>query len=281
MKSLYDPISQSYIFFRNITKTEKSLPLTCYHRHNAFEIYLFLSDSRKVCVENSAYICRPGDLFIIRPETFHAGICDEACEYDRIIMNIKPEFIEEICQKGAQIGSCFEFDSSSAIRRTHLDYRERKNVIELLERYEEAQKSGDGTGALLCDTYILQLLIFVNRWFKRDNDFTREDNVMPKLISDVMDYINGHITEDITMEGLFKRFYFNSRYISRLFSEYTGITMRTYIVDRRIALAKRLLSEGRSVSEACCQSGFNDYANFLRSFKKYAGISPGRYKRGT
>lgn len=279
MKNLYDPILQPYIFFRNTTRAEKSLPLTVYHRHNAFEIYLFLSGSRRVCVENAAYICRPGDLFIIRPETFHAGLCDEACEYDRIIMNIRPDFVEEICEKGAQIGACFDFDPKNPIRRTHLDYPERKTALELSDRFMEAQKSGSSGSSLLCDTYMLQFLIFVNCWFGRNEDFTKEDNIMPQLIRDVMNYINDNITETITMEKLANRFYFHDRYISRLFRDYTGLTIRTYILDKRVALAKKLLDEGCNVSEACYRSGFNDYANFLRSFKNYAGISPGRYKR--
>lgn len=279
MKNLYDPITQPYLFFRNTAKAEKSLPLTYYHRHNAYEIYLFLNGNRKVCVENAAYICRPGDLFIIPPETFHAGICEEACEYDRIIMNIKPELIAEICEKGAQIGSCFEFDSEILIRRTHLSYHERKTVIELFEKFSEARKGSGYGDALLSDTYMLQFLIFVNHWFGRNDDFTKEDNVMPQLIRDVMDYINDSITEEITMEKLADRFHFHARYISRQFRDYTGLTIRTYILDKRIALAKRLLAEGCNVTKACWRSGFNDYANFLRSFKKYAGISPGRYKR--
>ena len=102
---------------------------------------------------------------------------------------------------------------------------------------------------------------------------------MPQLIRDVMDYINDSITEEITMEKLADRFHFHARYISRQFRDYTGLTIRTYILDKRIALAKRLLAEGCNVTKACWRSGFNDYANFLRSFKKYAGISPGRYKR--
>lgn len=279
MKNLYDPISNPYIFFRNTTRTEKSLPHTYYHRHNAFELYLFLSGSRRVCVENAAYICRPGDLFIICPETFHAGLCDEACEYDRIIMNIKPELIDEICQKGAPVRDCFDFNGANKIRRTHLGFHERKTVIELFERYDEAKKSGAHLSSLLCDTYMLQFLIFVNRWFRRDDDFTKDDNVMPELIRDVMDYINDNITEELTMERLSKRFYFHGRYIGRLFREYTGITIRTYIIDKRVSLAKKLLEEDCKVSEACCRSGFNDYANFLRSFKKYAGVSPGKYKK--
>lgn len=279
MKNLYDPISQPYIFFRNITKTAKSLPHTCYHRHNAFEIYLFLSGSRKVCVENAAYLCQPGDLFIIRPETFHAGLCDEDCEYDRIIMNIQPALIDEICNKGAQINACFAFDGTAPIKRTHLGYHERKTVIELFERFAAAQQSNDYASTLLCDTYMLQYLIFVNRWFERDDDISKEENVMPQLVSDIMDHINRNITETITMEKLADNFHFHGRYISKLFKEYTGLTIRTYILDKRIGLAKKLLDEGCNVSEACYHSGFNDYANFLRSFKKYAGISPGRYKR--
>ncbi len=279
MKNLYDPVTQPYIFFRNTAKVEKSLPFTCYHRHNAFEIYLFLSGSRKVCVENAAYLCRPGDLFIICPETFHAGICEEACEYDRIIMNIRPEFIEEICKKGAQVGACFDFDRKTPIRRTHLSCQERETVMELFEKYAQAQKDSEYGGALLGDTYMLQFLIFVNRWFGRDDDFGEEENIMPQLIRDVMKYMNDNITEDITMDKLADRFHFHGRYISRQFRDYTGLTIRTYILDKRIALAKKLLGGDCNVSEACWRSGFNDYANFLRSFKKYAGISPGKYKR--
>lgn len=46
-----------------------------------------------------------------------------------------------------------------------------------------------------------------------------------------------------------------------------------------MALAKTCLSEGLSLSETCYQSGFADYSNFIRSFTKLAGISPGKYTR--
>jgi AraC-like DNA-binding protein len=46
-----------------------------------------------------------------------------------------------------------------------------------------------------------------------------------------------------------------------------------------VALAKTCLSEGLSLSETCYQSGFADYSNFIRSFTKLAGTSPGKYAR--
>ncbi|WP_159413111.1 helix-turn-helix transcriptional regulator [Ruminiclostridium josui] len=57
------------------------------------------------------------------------------------------------------------------------------------------------------------------------------------------------------------------------------MTLREYILDRRIEEAKRLLSNGENVSEACCKSGFSNYSNFIRSFTKLVGISPGKYMR--
>ncbi|WP_244169688.1 MULTISPECIES: AraC family transcriptional regulator [Paenibacillus] len=53
----------------------------------------------------------------------------------------------------------------------------------------------------------------------------------------------------------------------------------SHVLDRRIALAKSCLSGGLSITEACYQSGFSDYANFIRSFTKTVGISPGRFAK--
>lgn len=92
-----------------------------------------------------------------------------------------------------------------------------------------------------------------------------------------MDYIDEHITQDITLGKLAEAFYMNSTSISRQFKKHTGLTLRSYILSRRIELAKFLLSDGMSITDACFQSGFGDYANFIRSFTKMVGISPGKY----
>jgi AraC-like DNA-binding protein len=46
---------------------------------------------------------------------------------------------------------------------------------------------------------------------------------------------------------------------------------------KRIALAKQYLIEGYNVSESCELSGFNDYSNFIRTFKNITGYSPTNY----
>lgn len=51
-----------------------------------------------------------------------------------------------------------------------------------------------------------------------------------------------------------------------------------YIVSKRITEAKKLLATEKSVTDTAFMCGFNDYANFIRTFKKAVGVPPGKYK---
>jgi len=57
------------------------------------------------------------------------------------------------------------------------------------------------------------------------------------------------------------------------------MNLHEYIIFKRVARAKKLLMEGKSVTETCHLSGFNDYSNFIRTFKRTVGISPGKYSK--
>jgi AraC-like DNA-binding protein len=50
-----------------------------------------------------------------------------------------------------------------------------------------------------------------------------------------------------------------------------------YITSRRITEAKKLLSNGKNVTDTAIMCGFEDYANFIHVFKKHVGVTPGKY----
>ena len=278
MNKLYSPIQVPFMFYYNKTKEMKSSPLTPYHRHNAYEVFLFLGGSRRMCIEDACYVCRPGDMFIIGPNQLHAGFCDEECVYERLILNVKQEFLEALSRDGVDFTACFE-EAAVPVRHISLSQEECRKIKALYEAIEETGKQPEFGQSLLRETYIIQLFILLNRWFGREENRRESENVMPRIVSEMMTYIKENAAEDISLSRLSKEFYFDSRYLSKLFKEYTGLTLRTYLMDCKMALAKQLLREGWSVSEVCQRSGFNDYANFLRSFKNYVGVSPGKYAR--
>ncbi|WP_081743881.1 helix-turn-helix domain-containing protein [Eisenbergiella tayi] len=58
-----------------------------------------------------------------------------------------------------------------------------------------------------------------------------------------------------------------------------AIPFITIFFSKKTAAAKQLLAEGKTVTETCYLSGFNDYNNFIRTFKKITGTSPGQYQK--
>ncbi|CAH1222821.1 HTH-type transcriptional activator RhaR [Paenibacillus auburnensis] len=69
------------------------------------------------------------------------------------------------------------------------------------------------------------------------------------------------------------------QYVSRLFREQTGQAgLHDYISQTRIEAAKLLLQQGTSIDETAARVGFASSHAFIRVFKKYEGITPGKYK---
>lgn len=65
--------------------------------------------------------------------------------------------------------------------------------------------------------------------------------------------------------------------LKRLFARFAGMGAHEYLTDRRIALAKQYLKEGRSVTETADLCGFANQAYFSAAFKKNVGRSPKEY----
>jgi len=268
----YDPIQPELLYLHRITTYKLE---TSYHRHNAYEIYLFLRGHVHFYVENRCYHMQRGDLLVMSPKEMHRAFILDETEYERITINLKKTYLYQLSTASTNLSSCFDCRRKGEGNMIHLD-DDRLNQITYWTNQIEESLSSDAYGAdVKTNAAIAQLLVLINVWF-RNNSFEPHD-IMPDLVRKTMDYIDEHITQDITLGKLAEAFYMNSTSISRQFKKHTGLTLRSYILSRRIELAKFLLSDGMSITDACFQSGFGDYANFIRSFTKIVGIPPGKY----
>jgi AraC-like DNA-binding protein len=98
-------------------------------------------------------------------------------------------------------------------------------------------------------------------------------------ISAVLDHIDTHIAEPLTLPGLARLAHLSPVYFVSLFRKETGRPPMAYVFDRRIELARTLLAAGdQSVEQIARAVGFEDPFHFSRAFKRKTGMPPTAYR---
>lgn len=69
-------------------------------------------------------------------------------------------------------------------------------------------------------------------------------------------------------------------HFTRVFTELVGAPPHRYLTNRRLAAARAMLIDGRSVTETCYACGFGDLSHFSRSFARRYGAPPSRVAGG-
>lgn len=97
------------------------------------------------------------------------------------------------------------------------------------------------------------------------------------LVGEALEYVNAHMTEDISVQDIADALNVSRYYLSHAFKKSTGYGLWNCVISKRLVYSQKLLVEGASVTEACYESGFKDYAHFIKSFTKTFGCSPKQY----
>jgi AraC-like DNA-binding protein len=90
----------------------------------------------------------------------------------------------------------------------------------------------------------------------------------------VVSYLNKNIERNISLDKLAKRFFVSKYHLCRAFKEYSGISVHSYINQKRIMYARQLIESGTTAAGAAEKVGFGDYSAFYRAYVKIVGKSP-------
>lgn len=103
----------------------------------------------------------------------------------------------------------------------------------------------------------------------------RKDQILLRI----NEYIDEHISEDISVDDLCKQFHISRSALYRFYSENQNIGIAAYIKSKRMEKAKQLLRETMiPIREVALKCGYSDYNYFCRSFKKYMGIPAKKFR---
>lgn len=250
---------------------------TQYHHHDGFEIYLFLKGDANYYIEQNCYHMKRGCLFNIRPNELHRVECFNLKVYERVSITIRSPILKSLSTEQTDLTKCFLDRPFGESNLTYLNEHQINEFLFMVHKLENLQHSEEYGHDLMTRSYLYQILIFVNNIFLKKTR-TEPINIMPPIVNKAMQFIDEHLTEPITMADIANHLHHNPTYISRCFKKVTGVPLKQYIIYKRIILAKKYLVEGYSLIDTCRLSGFNDYSNFARTFKKQIGCSPKKYQ---
>ena len=245
------------------------------HHHDYYEIYFFQSGNVSYNIESRNYLLSPGDVLIISPNELHQPIFGEEKQmYERTVLWISKAFLDRLDLPGQEVSRCFDTSHPKHTNLLRPDGVTREVINYPLSVLQKEMDSPEYAAELYAMGCLAQLLVLINRLAARPNRETEPRENADSVVYRVLAYINEHYHEDLSLDFLANKFFISKYHLSREFNRLVGTSVYRYIIQKRLVIAKQMMSSGMPTSEVYQHCGFGDYSNFYRAFKSEYQISP-------
>lgn len=143
-----------------------------------------------------------------------------------------------------------------------------------------------GRGSMFHELHSLQYAAEVEEWFNHQvilpviqvfkaRQYAQYQHISEKMIA----MIHQDYDKDLTLEECAMKLHYNANYLSSVFRKETGCAFSEYLTKYRFNIAKKWLDESDlTVKDIAARLRYNNPQNFIRSFRKWEGITPGQYR---
>lgn len=251
------------------------------HYHNAMEIIVCTENQYIIATNNRTYTLDPGDILIIPPYMLHELRSKPSGA--RFIYLIDIDIFRSFQDYKALAPAFIEPYLCTATLRPDIYQRVYGSLMRMANIYFSHQVFWE----MSIYSALLELFttIGANYYLLKTDEDINNTNIRPsenyELLSNLLNFIDTHYTEDLTLEQAAEYIGFSKYHFSRLFKQHTNTTFHNYLCYKRIQAVQSLLTEDRDrpITDIAFCSGFNNLTTFNRCFTKYTGCSPTEYRR--
>lgn len=248
-----------------------------FHYHDFYEFVIYLGKEPCIyTVSGRDYEIRFGDIVRCDLMDEHVWQISDNEKHMRFSVGLTFHFVMSCSTKSDNLIQIFSRNGSN-YPVLHLDSMEIHKYIELINSFQGCTLRH---GRMVFQLGILhQMLAYLQDDFLlSDSDgatLTRQD----ALVCELINYINLHIGEDLSLKTLGKATNYNPTYLSRTFKSMTNTTLKLYIDEKRVETATLLMGKGTPLSEIAGEVGFQNYCTFYNTFRRITGMSPESYSK--
>lgn len=242
------------------------------HSHNQIcEILLILSGTCQYCIGGKTYCIQEGDVVI----------CNSDCIHDELPYGIPP--YETICLgiTGLKLSN---LPPNHLIPKRMLpilyhprQFQELKTLAQLML---PRNRSRESTDMRINDVLVMSCLLLTLQAADENQAIQQIDTQgTTTCIAEIIDFIDAHYMEDISLQQLSNQFHISTYRLSHLFKQTVGYSIMQYVIRRRIGEAQAMLmSTRKKISDIATQNGFSDPSHFNKTFYKFVGMTPTEYR---
>ena len=229
-------------------------PLWENHCHSLYEMIAVLEGDISVVLEGRCNRLNARQAILIPPITYHAVTANQAGSYQRV-------------------KALFDITAVPAVLRGCLEEKTCIPISFPAEQIDEFREIGTAENASfyepLAHSLMIHLLYNVIRASsppepQGSNDFLKQ----------IVPYIDKHLYEKITLDTLAAHTACSKSTVCHLFEEKMGISPKQYILQKKMAMANKLIREGVPPTQAAIQVGYNNYSAFYRAYRKFFRVTP-------
>lgn len=248
------------------------------HIHEFLEIIFIRSGEGIQYVGGVEYRVRRGDMIFVNFGREHA-FSSRGMEFIHILL--RPEFLSEQLINSENIFDIFALppfasiegkcSPSEVVSFTGADLLAVTNLVDSMLSEYEIKKSGWHTALHGYAQVLFTMLIRKLKENGQNTDLT---------VSKIERYVEEHLFEKISLSDIAADCFYNPSYFSRKFKSYFGKNLSSYVREKRLLSAVRLLCDtDRPSTEIAAECGFSDKTQFYKLFKSEFGCTPSEYRK--
>jgi len=243
-----------------------------YHYHEFCKLLFLVSGQGSYFVDGKRYLLSAGDVVLIGSRSVHKPELAEGSTYERIIIYVSPDYLQQMSAPDCDLLSLFSGSHGHVLR---MKEQRRKAVFALAAKLEQDLKDEAFGRTILSQAQLLRLLVELGRSIEDSAaNLPRPSVPENRRVLEIMEYLDGNLSEEIDMDALAERFFISKYYMMRLFQRETGTTIYSYLTQKRLLKARELMNSGMRATESCYACGFHSYSSFTRAYGKYFGTTP-------
>ena len=245
-----------------------------YHWHIEYEVIRILKGELLMTIGEDEFTANAGDIIFIKGGLLHGGIPKD-CLYECIVYNL--DSLMTASPAGERLLKKVSSNSIEICSHISPADKELSRITGRMFGHMKTRVVGHEL-TVIGAFYEFFGYILEHGWYKEAQSISVKDGRRIEHLKNVIATIEDHYDECITLDDLARAAGMNSKYFCRYFREMTHRTPIDYLNYYRIEQACfKLATSNDSISEIGMSCGFNDESYFIKTFKKYKGVTPKKY----